>query len=556
MRSSSASRSRGGAVQSEVERRPSGSPTFRSMHNERRRGLNFDEVGEEDDKQAPPPQIMNASLRVGDGLLDPDAYEIPDTSATAADTLVHENEYLALDNLLLQRKTAELERRLEIAAMQNTAGGSFVGALLGFPKVQDRALVDSAAELQARADENLQLQHELFEQRRKQASEAAALEKKRAALERTLRQALAEAEAELKEARVQAAAEAVGAEKQLAEQRANLESLHAVCMELRLKCASTLDELEASQGMISKLRQRDVEHQEWRARVRRAWRREQQERNELEAKRLLQEQAAEPVAKPPAEAAAVSAAAVAAASRSNGHTLSSGGGSEGGDEGSGGGREGRSSKDGDANVASADAAAAEDLAVAGSRSPRTDAHAESERRADSEAAPAWLQAAERAVSLPYITEALDSNDGTTEESSALLCADDETDPVALRTALVAERARREAAEAKAEQLTEELKLSSARFQQQIGMLSDALSEMHAKEEARKKRQAELREIQRQRQLQQQQQGGQRGQGRPQTREQPQDANQAQQQGMLGAAAGWASGVLGEGLSTGSLWSAK
>ena len=59
MRSSSASRSRGGAVQSEVERRPSGSPTFRSMHNERRRGLNFDEVGEEDDKQAPPPQIMN-----------------------------------------------------------------------------------------------------------------------------------------------------------------------------------------------------------------------------------------------------------------------------------------------------------------------------------------------------------------------------------------------------------------------------------------------------------------------------------------------------------------
>ena len=81
-------------------------------------------------------------------LLDPEAFHIPEVPETATDQLLKENEYLALDNLLLQRKTAEMERRLEIATLRNTPAGSLVGSLFGFPSVQqDRALVDSAVAL-------------------------------------------------------------------------------------------------------------------------------------------------------------------------------------------------------------------------------------------------------------------------------------------------------------------------------------------------------------------------------------------------------------------------
>ena len=63
----------------------------------------------------------------------------------------------------------------------------------------------------------------------------------------------------------------------------------------------------------------------------------------------------------------------------------------------------------------------------------------------------------------------------------------------LRAALWEADASRTAAERRADIATEELVLSSERFQQQIGMLSDVLAEQHAKEEIRRIRQLELRE---------------------------------------------------------------
>ena len=67
MCSSSASR-REAALSNQVERRPS-ITDIPFDNNERRRGLNFDEVGEEDDKRLLS-QIMSIA-RVGDGLLTP-----------------------------------------------------------------------------------------------------------------------------------------------------------------------------------------------------------------------------------------------------------------------------------------------------------------------------------------------------------------------------------------------------------------------------------------------------------------------------------------------------
>jgi hypothetical protein len=502
----------------------------------RRRGASRDEDDDEHLLLSSPGSSARLDSRGQSRLLDPDAFHIPDVPETATDRLMQENEYLALDNLLLQRKTAEMERRLEIATLRNTPAGSLVGSLFGFPSAQqDRALHDSAVALQARADENLQLQHELFEQRRQHAAENEAYAETSAALERTLRHALAETESELRDVQAVAAADAEEAERQLAEQRSNLESLHGVCLELRLKCAATLDELEASHGVVARLRQRDAEHQEWRARVRRAWRREQQERNEAEARRLLGEQQGAAPLHPPTDELAMSGTSVASAGTQVASQASAS--AAGAAEGEGGTNGRRSSRDSDAS--SSTATPADGTSTAGGASPALAAE---------ESPPAWLAAAERAVSLPYITEALDSNDGTTDDSSALLCPEGETDPTVLRSALAAERARREAAEARAEQAIEELKLSSARFQQQIAMLSDALSESHSKEEARKKRQAELRELQKQKQ--QQQASRQERQARQQSSSQPAEG---QGTGVLGAAG---SLLFGDGLSSGSLWSAK
>ena len=393
-----------------------------------------------------------------------------------ARSVADENEFLALDNLMLARRTAELEKRLELATLRDsTGGGSLTRALFGFSSsAQQQLLEDAATQLHARADENLQLQHMLFEQQRDALAERERQVAAAAAAELALRATLADTEAEETRVRTKAAAEAADAARVIGEQRSNIDSIHSVCLELRLKCEATLDDLEASNAAVDVLRQRDAEHQEWRARVRVAWQRELQERAEQEAE-------AQKALDAPRDAEA--AAAAAAASSTN------------------------------------------------STPPPTPAQVAAEAPE-----PDWLEAAGRAVSLPYITEALDSNDGTTEASSSLLLPEGENDPDKLRTALVAERARREAAEAKAVTMEEELALSNARFQQQIAMLSDALTEMHAKEEARKKRQQELREQQRRRQQQEKMDKQQ------QQQQQQQDGGGP---GMLGTASSW--------LSSAPLW---
>ena len=76
---------------------------------------------------------------------------------------VDQAERLALENLMLARRAAELERRLEDLRAANASSG--LSGLLGWsapPPSHD----DLDAELQARADENLQLQHAIFEQQR------------------------------------------------------------------------------------------------------------------------------------------------------------------------------------------------------------------------------------------------------------------------------------------------------------------------------------------------------------------------------------------------------
>ena len=345
---------------------------------------------------------------------------------------VDQAERLALENLMLARRAAELERRLEDLRAANASSG--LSGLLGWsapPPSHD----DLDAELQARADENLQLQHAIFEQQREHEQERKLHMHLCDADVALLRRALGEAEEEAENARAGIAAAIAERVRERTEQRANVDALHAVCYELQLKCKTTLDELDENTKLIERLRERDLEHRRWRARLRHAWR-DEQARAEAEAAALAAAQAADaaaPATDPVAAADELRLLAHAAEVLSEGER---GGGGEGGG-GKGGGGEGGGGEGGRGR--SRQAARVSSSATGGS-------------------------------TLGVGIEV-----------------------AALRAALLEADASRTAAERRADIATEELALSSERFQQQIGMLSDALAEQNAKEEVRRMRQLELRE---------------------------------------------------------------
>jgi hypothetical protein len=345
---------------------------------------------------------------------------------------VDQAERLALENLMLARRAAELERRLEDLRAANASSG--LSGLLGWsapPPSHD----DLDAELQARADENLQLQHAIFEQQREHEQQRKLHMHLCDADVALLRRALGEAEEEAENARAGIAAATAERVRERKEQRANVDALHAVCYELQLKCKTTLDELDENTKLIERLRERDLEHRRWRARLRHAWR-DEQARAEAEAAALAAAQAADaaaPATAPAAAADELRLLAHAAEVLSEGER---GGGGEGGggegDGGEGGGGEGGRGRSRQAARVSSSATGGSTLGVG-------------------------------------------------------------IEVATLRAALLEADASRTAAERRADIATEELALSSERFQQQIGMLSDALAEQHAKDEVRRMRQLELRE---------------------------------------------------------------
>jgi hypothetical protein len=356
---------------------------------------------------------------------------------------VDQAERLALENLMLARRAAELERRLEDLRAANASSG--LSGLLGWsapPPSHD----DLDAELQARADENLQLQHAIFEQQREHEQQRKLHMHLCDADVALLRRALGEAEEEAENARAGIAAAISERVRERTEQRANVDALHAVCYELQLKCKTTLDELDENTKLIERLRERDLEHRRWRARLRRAWR-DEQARAEAEAAALAAAQAADaaaPATAPVAAADELRLLAHAAEVLSEGER---GGGGEGGGGkgggGEGGGGEGGGGEGGEGGE--------------GGRGRSRQAARVSSSATGGSTLGVGIEVA------------------------------------ALRAALLEADASRTAAERRADIATEELALSSERFQQQIGMLSDALAEQNAKEEVRRMRQLELRE---------------------------------------------------------------
>lgn len=113
-----------------------------------------------------------------------------------------EREYLALDNLLLARRLADLEHQTVQRSCTNAGG---FAALLGWSAKQE-AEATSNAELHARAHENVQLQHALFEERRVHARSSSEHAREREASIAALRMALVDTEAQLEHERVAAAA--------------------------------------------------------------------------------------------------------------------------------------------------------------------------------------------------------------------------------------------------------------------------------------------------------------------------------------------------------------
>jgi len=355
---------------------------------------------------------------------------------------VDQAERLALENLMLARRAAELERRLEDLRAANASSG--LSGLLGWsapPPSHD----DLDAELQARADENLQLQHAIFEQQREHEQQRKLHMHLCDADVALLRRALGEAEEEAENARAGIAAAIAERVRERTEQRANVDALHAVCYELQLKCKTTLDELDENTKLIERLRERDLEHRRWRARLRHAWR-DEQARAEAEAAALAAAQAADaaaPATDPVAAADELRLLAHAAEVLSEGER---GGGGEGGG-GKGGGGEGGGGEGGGGEGGGGE----------GGRGRSRQAARVSSSATGGSTLGVGIEVA------------------------------------ALRAALLEADASRTAAERRADIATEELALSSERFQQQIGMLSDALAEQHAKEEVRRMRQLELRE---------------------------------------------------------------
>ena len=362
------------------------------------------------------------------------------------------SEFLALDNVILARRAAEAERQLERERCGHTGGTSIMGALLlGWTSAKEQQELDAAAELRARADENVQLQHALFEQQHEAQRSQHAQAVRGGACVSLLRRALAETEAELEVERTAMIAAATEHARGRNEARQSLEALHSVCRELRERCASALDELEASGATIASMRVRESEHAKWAKQVKEAWAREQRDRQAEQEKQKHMEMLIDRQRSEAADALVGEAAAARDADEAGGARA-----------------------DGDGRAA-----------------------AEPEREPD------WLADAARAVSLSALV------DGSGHESGEEGGGEEDGGEAPLRAMLQTERAARGVAEARlglaerrAAAAEEELALSSERFQQQIATLSDALAELHAKEDARRRRQLELRE-QKQRQQQQQ-----------------------------------------------------
>ena len=405
-------------------------------------------------------------------------------AAEEIQNLHEQREYLALDNLLLARRMAEAERKLEAAAK-----GSGLFSRLFAPSSSSAELLDAAsAHLDARTDENVQLQHALFQQQLEHTRALAQSRSGRQAEVDLLRRELSEAEAEAEVERVAGAASAAAAEHQLRAQQSQLDRLCATCLELRARCEATMSELDVSNRANARLRERDEAHQQWRARLRRAWRREQAEclaRAEAEEARRwegVEEEAQSVLGSTPAEA----------------------------------------DVDGRAMAELAD----------------THGHAAVE--------PAWLSAAAAAVSLSDMDGdgraggggggGDDDDDARDDGSSSRAgggCSGEglrdvpPSDTSALRAELAAERERRVRAEAAAADVEAELHLSGQRFQQQIALLSEALAEAHQKEDARRRRLAALREQKKAQPPPPSQQHGLPPQQQPQQQPQPQPLRPSQ-----------------------------
>ena len=112
---------------------------------------------------------------------------------------IDSSEFLALDNLLLARRAAEAEQQLERERRRASGGGtSIMGSLLlGYSSAKEQQELDAAAELRARADENVQLQHALFEQQRESQAALRAQAVRGGAYLSLLTRALGEVEVEM-----------------------------------------------------------------------------------------------------------------------------------------------------------------------------------------------------------------------------------------------------------------------------------------------------------------------------------------------------------------------
>ncbi len=386
-------------------------------------------------------------------------------------------EKLALDNVLLAKRAAEAERQLAF-----TQEPGRLRALLGLGS--PRADAETLAELHARTDENAQLQHSFFDERRRHEEALADMAQQMDLTASLLRGEVRGAEEGGERAAGAAADE--GYTRGRADHRKALNDMQGVCLELRLKCAQLVDELEVANEAIGKYKEREGKVRKWKAQLRESyerWNREHEERLAHEARRadelesqLRSEQAAR-------------------------------------------------REEGRARVAATPRAGGASRTPSPPRpSTPPDEAPTPPPQLPSVNEPEWLkEVRERPVPWPSAPDHLlpptppthpsrppqagsflltspdgDGDDGGVESPAA---ADDGAMPVRrggaahqyLRERLAAEEARREEAEAAAEAAREELQLSSERFQQQIALLSDALAELNAKEEARRRRQQQLRE---------------------------------------------------------------
>ena len=356
---------------------------------------------------------------------------------TERQAALDQREWLALDNLLLARRTAEAERQLEQA--RATAMG--LPGLLGWQSASPSMDTEMAAELEARATENVQLQYALFEMQRDHKRMRNEEGQRHAVCVAVLCQALVEAEAIIERQGTMAAAAASAAlvaEQEREEQHARMDAMHVLCQELKRQCATAIDEVESSAQVVARLKERELVHRRWRTKLQHAWR--------LEQDRAI---AAEEARQQEAVVAAMHAVRAAAANDAQGRNAESC--QEPFDEPS------------------------------PSAAPAT---LESEE-------PDWLSAAAEAMTNLSPSSVGDGGACSAVggyEAEGTNSTPSEASVLDLRAALAEEKAARGEAEARAQAANEELAISSQRFQQQIALLSDALADLQAKDTERRRRQ--------------------------------------------------------------------